>query len=111
MPFFCSPSIYVCFSLPPNPLPIIPHSLTFLALCLSPPLSPSLSLSLLYLLPLSFALRLAATADLNNSAQAGILQGPIVCAWQENEKERDREGEREKRERERIAGQSVSVCA
>lgn len=38
--------------------------------------------------PLSFALRLAATADLNNSAQASILQGPIVCARQENEKER-----------------------
>lgn len=37
------------------------------------------SLSLLYLLYLFAVLsRLAATADLNNSAQAGILQGPIV---------------------------------
>ncbi|KAI4820625.1 hypothetical protein KUCAC02_028597 [Chaenocephalus aceratus] len=30
-------------------------------------------------------------------AQAGILQGPIVCERQENEKERDRKGEAKKR--------------
>lgn len=52
-----------------------------------PAFTPSLPRSLLSslpstFLPLSRALRLAATADLNNSAQAGILQGPIVCARQ-----------------------------
>lgn len=67
---------------------------------------PSLSSTFL---PLSFALRLAATADLNNSAQAGILQGPIVCAWQENEKERDKERKEENREKGALQG-SVSAC-
>lgn len=67
-------------------------------------LSRSLPLSSTFS-PLSFALRLAATADLNNSAQAGILQGPIVCARQENEKERDRE-----REGKRRGGVCRAVC-
>lgn len=57
--------------------------------CSSLPL-PSLSPSS-FSLPLSFALQLSATADLNNSAQAGILQGPIVCAREENEREKGTE--------------------
>lgn len=105
---FLSLSLYLCRLLSPSKSsshhPAFSHFFSSLSL------SPSLSLSLLYLLPLSFALRLAATADLNNSAQAGILQGPIVCAWQENEKERDREGEREKREREDCRAARECVC-
>lgn len=73
---FLSPSISDCFSLPPHPAPNTLHSFTS-------QLPQSSSLSLSPLPPLLF--QLAATADLNNSAQAGILQGPIVCARQENE--------------------------
>lgn len=86
----------LCLSFPPNPPTVILHPLPFLALLLP-----------FTFLPLSFALRRAATADLNNSAQAGILQGPIVCAWQENEKERDKERRVEKGEKKECR----AVCA
>lgn len=100
MPFSLSTSLSLSPSTSASHHPAFAHFL---------PLSLSLS-STSTSLPLSFALRLAATADLNNSAQAGILQGPIVCARQENEKERDREREGKKGasgERVGSAGQCV----
>lgn len=85
---------------PPNPPPHYPAFSHFSCY-------PSLSSTFL---PLSFALRLAATADLNNSAQAGILQGPIVCAWQENEKERDKVRKGETRGKKHCRAVCPCVC-
>lgn len=101
---FTSPTILrLCLLLS---LQILPPLFCILSLFQKPSLSSTF-------LPLSFALRLAATADLNNSAQAGILQGPIVCAWQENEKERDKERKGENREKGALQGSvymGVCVC-